>query len=121
MCLGRAQLESGDSVGAHTLLQQACELLEQSSEPGYIYNGACAYALASSIDDPAEPGSGARRAREAERAVMLFKSAVDHGMSDLDLITTDRDLEPIRNRPDFIALVRLLEAKTRKPAGPAKK
>ena len=119
--LGRAQLKSSDSARAYALFQQSCELLEQSSEPGYLYNAACAAAQTSSINDSTESGSAARRARDAERAVVLFKSAVEHGMSDLDLITADPDLDAIRPRPDFQAVVKMLEAKVGKPTPAPKK
>src|SRR5262249_11119865 len=116
---------SGDGAAALRNLREASQYLEKSGEPSYLYNGACALSLASSVSDPAE-GSAAsdRRLRDAERAVALLTSAFEHGFSNPAYLEQDSDLAPIRSRDDFRALVRRMEAKVKanapKPGNPAK-
>jgi tetratricopeptide (TPR) repeat protein len=111
---GRARLRSGDAARALESFRQAVDPLERSAESMYMYNGACALSLASSVDDPAEPGSPearrARRERDAARAVELLKSAVDYGLSEPSIPQTDTDLVPIQSREDFRVVIQAMKA-----------
>src|SRR5262249_7956058 len=91
-----------------------------SSECNFIYNAACCMAMASAADDPSESGSSAdrraRQKRDADRAVALLKKAIDLGLSNPSLPRSDSDLDAIRQRDDFQALIRKMEAKTKTSA-----
>jgi serine/threonine protein kinase len=68
-----------------------------------MYNVACIHALL--IPDVNE------HAQQADLAVTLLQQAVDAGFQDVELIKKDRDLDALRNRPDFKKLLDRLEAK----------
>jgi predicted esterase len=65
--------------------------------PGEYYNLACAHAL-----------SG-----EAKDALKALRQAVDKGFDDLELLESDKDLDTIRNSPQFKSLVEELKARKR--------
>jgi hypothetical protein len=50
-------------------------------------------------------------AKQAHLAVTLLQQAVDAGFRDVDLLKTDKDLDALRDRPDFKKLLGWLEAK----------
>jgi eukaryotic-like serine/threonine-protein kinase len=116
VALGKVFVAEGSASEAMVRLRLACEKMESSSDNIIIYNSACAMSIASSFDDPSEPGSSAdrqaRRLRDAERAIALLRRAIDHGFADLSLLKIDADLNPIRDHPAFQPILRLMEAKT---------
>ena len=74
-----------------------------------LYNLACAYAQCSTAargrdrdPAPAEPGGGSWC---ADRAMAVLRRAVAAGYSDAPLMRRDVDLDPLRDRPDFRALM----------------
>jgi serine/threonine-protein kinase len=114
--LGKAHLKMADYGAATANLRRAAKELERSREAIYLYNAACCLSMASSIDDPAEPTAAdrqAKRARDADMAVALFRKAVDQGLADLALVRADPDLNPIRMRSDFIELLRKIESRAK--------
>ena len=60
------------------------------------------------------------RERHAARAVALLRQAVRGGSADAAEMSRDRDLAPLRDRPDFRAVLAELAAKDspREPAPP---
>ncbi len=68
-----------------------------------MYNVACIHALM--IPDVND------HAKQADLAVTLLQQAVDAGFQDVELIKKDRDLDALRDRPDFKKLLDRLEAK----------
>ena len=69
-----------------------------------LYDFACLYSLAIAKDEP-------NREKHATRAVELLRRSVAKGWSDAAHLETDSDLEPLRSRDDFKAVV----ANARKP------
>jgi serine/threonine-protein kinase len=79
-------------------------------EPSNRYNLACAHAQLATI--AAMPGSGMTAAdgrAEAERAMQWLHGAVAAGYRNAALMRRDRDLDPLRSRPDFQLLMMDLE------------
>jgi tetratricopeptide (TPR) repeat protein len=68
-----------------------------------MYNVACINVLM--IPDVSD------HAKQAVLAVTLLQQAVDAGFQDVELIKKDRDLDALRDRPDFKKLLDRLEAK----------
>jgi WD40 repeat protein/serine/threonine protein kinase/tetratricopeptide (TPR) repeat protein len=79
----------------------AYELLEKPA-PGDLYNLACGCAMVSSLD-----GQGPAAAREqlASQAVRYLQKAISGDLALAALIPGDHDLDPIRERADFRALM----------------
>jgi serine/threonine-protein kinase len=125
LAAGRAHMKLHQPAQAIASLKEAVNLLETSGEPVYLYNASCASSLLSSIEDAASAESHgdreARRARDAERAVSLLKSAIEHGFLHPDSLKTDPDFDPIRSRPDFQALDALIKSKLARPDDLSKK
>ena len=94
---------------------QAVEGLETlSGEPCpegvSYYNVACLYTRAAkmTLDDPhasAEPAQEARTRNYNNRAIDILRKAVAMGFRDVKQFAQDRDLDPVRNRPDFQLLM----------------
>lgn len=93
--MGRAVLHArtGHRTAAHADVEKSLLLTEQ---PITVYQAACAYSLTSQTH-PAD----------ADRAVDLLRKAIRDGYRDLNVLTTDTDLQPIRSRDD---VRRLLDA-----------
>jgi serine/threonine protein kinase/tetratricopeptide (TPR) repeat protein len=68
-----------------------------------MYNVACIHALM--IPDVND------HAKQARLAVTLLQQALDAGFQDVELIKKDRDLDALRDRPDFKKLLDRLEGK----------
>jgi tetratricopeptide (TPR) repeat protein len=85
---------------------------EFNKDPDNLFNVACCYALCS-----AAVTKGKKTAREKEqlresfidRAFRALQNAVAHGYQPLFNIETDPDLEPIRNSPQYLALLKELK------------
>jgi serine/threonine-protein kinase len=110
-CLGLAggiHLEAGRAAEASESLRQAVAILERlpSLEPLDRYNLACAHGKLAGL--ATMPGSGmtATEGRaEAERAMQWLHRAVAAGYRNVALMQRDRDLDPLRSRDDFQALM----------------
>jgi serine/threonine-protein kinase len=87
-----------------------------------LYNMACLYArcaVAAEKDSTLDEPSRKERARDlADRAVQTLRNAMAGGFANLGTMRTDSDLDPIRERDDFKALLAELESKNRPPAKP---
>jgi hypothetical protein len=78
------------------------------------YNLACFYAqLPGLLQKAASPPTAAERASLADRALDTLRRAVAAGMTDFAVFKRDPDLDPLRQRPDFRALMRELAGRTR--------
>ena len=95
--------ELGDGV------DQAFEKLDsalktQSRDAALHYDAACAYALASQPLAKKDPAKGRDR---AVRAIHLLQTAIQNGYSDYNHMQEDADLDPIRDLPAFIEIMKV--------------
>ena len=85
----------------------AANLLERAAKNGGdVYDAACGYALCSALVEKPEENE-----RHAARAVALLKQAIAKGYKDVAHLKKDADLDALRGRADFQALLKELEAK----------
>jgi hypothetical protein len=71
-----------------------------------LYNLACAYSRLSTLgESSASPPTSRAHGDMAVRAMDTLGRALAAGMTDYALMDRDRDLDPLRERPDFRALV----------------
>jgi serine/threonine-protein kinase len=102
---------AGRPRAALRTLQEALELSEGIAEPdGRLqYDRACAlsqlFALAEQFPGELLPADRADCVAAGDRAMAALRSAVAMGFSDTARLRGDTDLEPIRRRPDFQALL----------------
>jgi serine/threonine protein kinase/WD40 repeat protein len=95
-------------------LKEARQVLEAIRQPSFVdlYNLACAYSNLTTLVEPgAAPPTAAERAALADRAMATLRRSLAAGMKNFALMDRDHDLDPLRGRPDFRAL--LLEARRR--------
>jgi len=78
-------------------------LQKQPQDAGLHYDAACAYALASQPLAKKDPAKGRDR---AERAIHLLQTAIQNGYSDYNHMQEDADLDPIRDLPAFIEIMK---------------
>jgi hypothetical protein len=71
-------------------------------KPDDWYSAACVYAVASASSTEQGPEC-------ADRAIEMLKEAVADGFTDLDWMSSDRDLDPLREREDFQELMEVLK------------
>jgi serine/threonine-protein kinase len=104
--LGKVQVKRGSPSEGLKALRKSAAILETSHELWAGYNRACFLALASAVADPAEgPSAAERQRRDADRAVATLKRVIAVGFASSDSLKTDPDLDPLRGRPDFQALL----------------
>jgi eukaryotic-like serine/threonine-protein kinase len=107
--IGTTFQASGRPADAVAHFRKSIALLEGLKKPRALdfYDTACCHSLISAA--PAQAGSGmsaAESAAEAELAVAGVRKAVEAGYLNLVWVRSgDPDLNPIRSRPDFQALV----------------
>jgi hypothetical protein len=87
-----------------------------------LYNAACYRAVTAAVvgQTPGTDATGLAR-EEADRAMAWLKQAVAAGYKDVAHIKEDKDLDVLRDREDFQALLKTMEAgpkRTRKAGGP---
>jgi hypothetical protein len=110
-CLGQIggiHREAGRHSEAVTATREAMAILERLSilEPIDYYNLACGHATLAGIGTM--PGSGMSAVEgqaEAERAMHWLHRAVARGYRNVALMRRDPDLDPLRSRDDFQALM----------------
>jgi eukaryotic-like serine/threonine-protein kinase len=107
--LGVLKREAGQFSDASASFRKAIALLDglPSRTPEDHYNLACYHSLLAGVAD--QPGSGvtASSARaESDCAMGHIRRAATTGFRTLSLIAHDHDLDPLRSRPDFQALLR---------------
>ena len=124
--LGRALQQSGEPVEALRSFQRAIDIYESMPEldAGDSYHLACNIALATRLVG-VKNGSGEtielsklskadslRRERYGSRAIELLRRAAERGSVAVEALESNTDLDPLRDRPDFQALVNELREET---------
>jgi len=126
--LGRLLEETGDPVESFQSFQRAVDLYESTPDldPRSEYSLACNLALSipligmkngmrSTVDAiKLSKTDRLRRERYGSRGVEVLRRILDRGFLDLDVLQTDTDLDPIRDRADFQDLLKDAEEKTAK-------
>jgi tetratricopeptide (TPR) repeat protein len=106
--LGVSLRDSDRPVEALASFQESLGVLEAIIDPGPgdLYNLACCYSQLSLLSDhAATPATFLERVALADRAMDALRRAVAAGFSDFGLMDRDKDLDPLRGRADFKALV----------------
>jgi serine/threonine protein kinase/tetratricopeptide (TPR) repeat protein len=121
--IARGLQQRGEPVEALRSFQRAVDSYESlpQLDPRNSYNLACNVALCIPLIG-AKPGSKGvydldaltkadrfRRQKYGDRAVELLLRAVQGGFADLEILESDTDLDPLRDRPDFQELIKKLE------------
>jgi tetratricopeptide (TPR) repeat protein len=104
LCLASQRMRMDRLGEALTSIRRAQGLLDQPApaSPWILYNLACAYSRWSSAS-AASPH--AEREACANSAMAALRRAVRAGFHELDHMGCDPDLDPLRSRPDFQALM----------------
>jgi len=124
--LGRLLKQTGEPEMALRSFQRAVDLYESvpNLDPHGFYSLACNIALSipligvknGSIDSvdvsKLSKGDQLRRKRYGNRAIEILHRAFEEGLLDLNVLQSDIDLEPIRDRSDFQSLIGEVEKKT---------
>ena len=124
--LGRLLEQTGEPVAALRSFQRAVDFYESITElsPRDCYNLACNVALSIpliGVTNGSTPmvetsklskSDQLRRKRYGDRAVDLLRTSVEGGFLGLDILRSDTDLDPIRDRADFQSLMNELEEKS---------
>jgi eukaryotic-like serine/threonine-protein kinase len=106
--LGSALRNEHRLAEALVTLQEARQLLEAIRQPSFQdrYNLARVYANLTAVVEPGStPPSSTEREDMTDRAMESFRQSLAAGMTDFALIDRDHDLDPLRERPDFRALI----------------
>jgi tetratricopeptide (TPR) repeat protein len=121
--VGTVLQQSGDPVAALRAFQRAVDSYESLAEldPRNSYGLARNIALGLRLIG-AQPGSKGvsdpetlsksdrfRRQKYGDRAVELLRRAIKGGFANLEMLESDPDLDPLRERPDFRELIKTLE------------
>jgi WD40 repeat protein len=97
-------------------LKEARQVLEAIRQPSFVdlYNLACTYSNLSTLVEPGSaPPTVAEREALANRALETLRRSLASGMSDFALMDRDHDLDPLRDRSDFRALLLESAGRTR--------
>jgi tetratricopeptide (TPR) repeat protein len=78
-------------------------LKKKPDDSGLHYDAACAYALASQALARKEQ---AKSRSFSERALALLRKAIENGYADYPHMQEDRDLDPIRELPPFVEIMK---------------
>jgi WD40 repeat protein/serine/threonine protein kinase len=106
--LGSALRDSHRPVEALASIQDASLVLKSMRHPGPIdlYNLACGYAqLSVLLQHAATPPTAAEREALADQAMDALRRSIAAGMKNFARMERDHDLDPLRQRPDFRALM----------------
>jgi serine/threonine-protein kinase len=112
-----AELERKRPAEAMKSFRRAEELQAEVSKPtvDQIYNLACCQARLAAAASLANSGLTADQVRaDSDKAMATLRRAVDAGFRDAAGMSKDTDLESLRKRDDFQALVREVETKATK-------
>jgi serine/threonine-protein kinase len=110
--IGSFQRQAGQAEEALRSLRRALELWEplRLVQPGDFYNIACAHALCMALIGGGRaalsPEERADRESHGERAMAALRRAVAAGAAAPAWLAQDHDLDPLRSREDFRALLR---------------
>jgi hypothetical protein len=106
---GHAEARLGRRAGAAASFRESIAVLEAIPEPARTptsrFNLACSHARLSGVLAGSGPAGAAEARAEADRAMVALRDAVALGVGLLDLLRTDTDLDTLRDRSDFRALV----------------
>jgi tetratricopeptide (TPR) repeat protein len=120
--LGNALSDEHRLAEAREAIRESCRVLKAIRQPTSVdlYNLACSYANLTTLAEPGSaPPDTAERETMADRAMEALRRSIATGMTDFSIIERDHDLDPLRGRPDFRALL-LDRAFPRDPfAGPS--
>jgi len=116
MCCARYMAQAGDHKGATKRVRELIGKPPAGDLRRWFYWDA---ALAYALSVRAAKGDEKLQAAYAEEAIALLKRAVDAGFNDVPTLKKDPDLNPIRQRADFKAIVAELEKKFPPPKPPA--
>ena len=106
---GLAKQRCGQPAAAVSDFRQSSAILRELSNPspGDYYNIACQYSLLSGIAAQSGSAMTAAEGRAAsDLAMTTLRQAAAAGWHDASWMNIDTDLDPIRSRPDFQALLR---------------
>ena len=109
--VGAVERIAGRSGAALRTLREALAIIDSIAEAdgGLLYDRACAesqlLALAEQSSGDLLPADRADCLAAADRAMAALRQAVDMGFRDTVRLRSETDLEPIRRRPDFRALL----------------
>jgi WD40 repeat protein len=101
-------------------LKESCQVLETIRQPTFVdlYNLACAYANLSALVAPGSgPPTAADREALAGRALEALRRSIREGMTDFAFMERDTDLDPLRERSDYRALMLESSGRTREAVG----
>jgi tetratricopeptide (TPR) repeat protein/tRNA A-37 threonylcarbamoyl transferase component Bud32 len=103
LSLASLRARTGQPEEALAGIDRIEELLDRFAavRPGTLYDLACAYSLWSAAGRGGVGPTTAEREARAVRAVAALRRAVTAGYIDLDHMSRDADLDPLRSRPDF--------------------
>jgi tetratricopeptide (TPR) repeat protein len=116
MVCARYMAQAGDHKGATKKVRELIGKPPDGDGRRWFYWDA---ALAYALSVRAAKGDEKLQAAYAEEAIALLKRSVDAGFNDVPLMKKDPDVNPIRERADFKAIVAELEKKFPPPKPPA--
>src|SRR5262249_31653256 len=121
--LGSALKKDQRSAEALASFQEARRILDTIRRPSSVdlYNLACMYANLSTLVEAGSAPSAADREPLAERAVEALRRSIRDGMTNFAWMERDPDLDPLRERPDYRALILESSGRTREAVGPLAK
>ncbi len=118
--IGRLLKRGGESAEALRSLQHAIDQLDSLAnlDPKNNYDLACNIALCVSLIDAKDPSKTDQLRKQiyVDRAHTALRRAAKGGYLDADMLNSNPDLDSIRDRPDFQAIVKEVEEKPA-PAG----
>ena len=106
--LGGMFLRAGKLDQAARLADEAASLWTREASP-LVSSAILMVGCAGSVGPEDTPGAKARRNRFGQRAVAILNKAVDGGFRNPSFFRTSSQLDPIRDRDDFKALIARLE------------
>jgi tetratricopeptide (TPR) repeat protein len=121
--LGQVMREAGHGSEASDLSQKALSMFARIDKQGLadLYDLACVRSLSSDLirSGSTDPSAVERSRHLADRAMEALGQAVAGGYRDLAWIEKDTDLDALRSRDDYKALIAQLKAGTVAPKGSA--
>jgi serine/threonine-protein kinase len=121
--LGQVLRQSGREPEASEMSRKALALFERIDEQRLAdwYDIACIRSLSSELvrSGATGPADDERSRRWADRAMEALQRAVDGGYRDFAYIESDTDLDALRSRDDYKALIASLKTRAESPAGAA--
>jgi len=113
--LGQVLRQAGNEPEASNVSRKALALFERIDKEGLAkpYDIACIRSLSSDIvkSTGKDPAAVERSRRLADQAMEALRQAVDGGYRDLAWISIDPDLDPLRSRDDYKALIAEIKVK----------